>query len=514
MADDEPEDNIVRLDRLREQRQSQLVELDETALKKLRDDSQTALAALVVRFNEQYAVVAEAGKVWVFRWGFDPALKRKVLERIKVSDFRLMFENVELTVFAENPKTKAALTTTKSVAQWWLKHKRRRQYLGGVTFDPTDQAPPGYWNLWGGFAVEPRRGDWSLLRSHIENVLCSGKPKRANYVLDWMARSVQVPNTAGEVALVFRGTEGSGKGTLGRWFVALFGQHGMQINNPTQLVGRFNEHLRDLLALFADEAFYAGDKHHEGVLKGLVTEPFLTIEGKGLRIVVVPNMLHVILASNLQWVVPAGRDARRFAVFDVPDSKVGDLAYFAEIDKQMREGGLAAMLYDLLERDISNFEVRKNPQTKELAVQKLLSLDSLDKWWLAVLEREFVWRSRHGVADFGQWYERYTTELLHRSYLQWCADNRQTHPQSRVELGIRLTSMYTPTRPTEEQIIGEVEVRPPGEPWQSTRANDPQLVVRAPNKPGYAVGSVAQARVKFAEARKVTGSWSQSDDDE
>jgi hypothetical protein len=506
MADDEPEDNIVRLDRLREQRQSQLGELDDAALKKLRDDSQAALAALIDRFNEQYAVVNEGGKIWVFRWGFDPALNRKVLERIKVSDFRLMFENEDLAVFAENPRTKEGITTTKSVAQWWLKHKRRRQYLGGVTFNPTGQAPPDYWNLWGGFGVEPRRGDWDLLRSHIENVLCSGVSEYALYVLDWMARSVQFPNAPGEVALVFRGTEGCGKGTLGRWYVALFGQHGMQINNPVQLVGRFNEHLRDLLALFGDEAFYAGDKHHEGVLKGLITEPSLSIEGKGLRVVVVPNMLHVMLASNSEWVVPTSRDARRYAVFDVPDTKVGNFAYFTAINRQMSEGGLAAMMHDLRERDISRFEVRRIPETEELAVQKLLSLDSLGKWWLAVLERGFVLRSRHGVAYFGQWHEVVSTELLRRSYQQWCADNRQTHPQSREQLGIRMTEMYRPTRPRKQSVIGEIEVRPP-------MAGDASLVVKADHVPGYEVGSLDEARARFASTQKVVGNWGQKYDE-
>jgi len=163
------------------------------------------------------------------------------------------------------------------------------------------------------------------MRAHIEKVLCSGVPEWSNYVLDWSARAVQRPHEAAEVALVFRGIEGCGKGTFGRWFAKIFGQHGLQIISPEQLVGRFNEHLRDCIVLFADEAFFAGDRKHEGVLKGLITEPFLPVEGKHIKVVVVPNMLHVILSSNNEWVVPASSDARRYAVFDVPDSRVGNL---------------------------------------------------------------------------------------------------------------------------------------------------------------------------------------------
>ena len=91
---------------------------------------------------------------------------------------------------------------------------------------------------------------------------------------------MQAPVLRGEVALVFRGKEGVGKGIVGRLFCRLLGQHGMQIVDATHFVGRFNAHLRDRIVLFADEAFFAGDKQNEGVLKGLITEPYLAIEGK------------------------------------------------------------------------------------------------------------------------------------------------------------------------------------------------------------------------------------------
>jgi len=54
----------------------------------------------------------------------------------------------------------------------------------------------------------------------------------------------------------------------------------MQIVDATHFVDRFNAHLRDCIVLFADEAFFAGDKQNEGVLKVLITEPYLAIEGK------------------------------------------------------------------------------------------------------------------------------------------------------------------------------------------------------------------------------------------
>ena len=52
--------------------------------------------------------------------------------------------------------------------------------------------------------------------------------------------------------------------------------------NAKHLVGHFNAHLQHCSVLFADEAFFAGDRSHESVLKGLITEETLLIEPKGV----------------------------------------------------------------------------------------------------------------------------------------------------------------------------------------------------------------------------------------
>ena len=463
--------------------------------------SQRELDQLVNYFNRRYSVVNEAGKVWVFEWRLDPVLKRDVLDRISHSDFRRLYENDRLRVFTKDgPKI---ISTTKNRAEWWLTHPARRQYLDGVTFDPARRAPPGYMNLWRGFAVEPRAGDWSLMREHIEKVICSSVRRDTDYVQNWLARAYQQPDQPGEVALVLRGKKGCGKGIFGRWVAKGFGQHGMQIFNPVHLVGRFNEHLRDCVLLFGDEAFYAGDKQHEGVLKGLITEPYLVIEGKYQRVVIVPNMLHIVLASNSDWVIPASADERRYGVFDVPDNRVGDIPYFAAIDREMQRGGLAAMLYDLLARDITGFEVRDVPRTEALTIQKTLSLSSLQKWWLAVLSRSFIWKSRHGAKYFCEWHPFYTMELLYRSYLQWCQEARPFDRKSREELGRFMTAIYSARRPRQEKHpVYELDsIDGKSEPL------DQASIVWQDRPHGYWVGELDEARTRFTEICDVLTEW-------
>jgi hypothetical protein len=257
--------------------------------------------------------------------------------------------------------------------------------------------------------------------------------------------------------------------------------------------------------VFADEAFFAGDKQHEGVLKSLVTEPFITVEAKYQNAVMIANMTHILMASNSDWVVPASTDERRFCVMDVSDSHIRDIPYFDAINAQMESGGLAAMLHDLLRDDLSSFNVRQVPQTEALADQKRHSLDSLSRWWSTVLHRGFVWRSRHGSQTFIEWSDFVSTELLYHSYLQWCRETRESRPMSRVQLGKMMKGLYQSHRPNGFYPIYEVEVIGPDEKKTAVEQERP---------PGYLFGTLDQAQDAFSEKTGITFDWGEAEPDE
>jgi len=337
----------------------------------------------VDEMNEGFMVVNEAGKMVVYRPATDPILDRKYLETVSFEDLKKMYLNDRVVVGTYqngNP-------IYKTKAEGWLEHEERKQYLGGVVFAPGQGVPAGTFNLWRGFAVEPAQGDWSLMEHLIRWVICNGDGKLYDYLMGWMARAVQEPGTQGEVAIVLRGERGTGKGTFVNWFGRLFGQHYMYLTNAKHLVGNFNVHLRDAVLVFADEAFFAGDKSHASVLKGLITDPFITIEAKHKNAVTARNVTHLILASNDDWVVPAGFDERRFCVLEPSSSRKQQLAYFEPIHKQMENGGLAAMLYDLQGHDLTGFNVRAVPPTDALIDQKIRSLRGPEAWLYDCLQR-------------------------------------------------------------------------------------------------------------------------------
>lgn len=328
-----------------------------------------------------YCAVNENGAFKIYRRKMDytwPDKPREYWEVQKKGDFFDCLANVRLQ------KIKGDTVTTVPLAMEWFKWGGRTSFEG-VAFDPACRIPAKarMLNLWTDWAVEPARGDWSMLKRLLLEGLCDGDEAMYEYVLNWSAFMVQHPDRPAEVALIFRGAKGTGKGTYFRSLAELAGRHGMHISSQQHFTNHFNSHLRDCIFLFADEAMWAGDKRAEGTLKALITEPTLVIEGKGKDVVVARNHLHIGMASNEDWVFPASmEDERRLAISDVNPKFRGDKAFFDALHAQMKGGGLAAMLFELKTRDITRFHPRQDvPQTTALANQKLQSLDSWDSWW-------------------------------------------------------------------------------------------------------------------------------------
>src|SRR6516165_3350211 len=273
-----------------------------------------------------------------------------------------------------------------SLGQFWLGHQHRRQYAGLDLVPHGPEVLPGnIFNLWRGWGVDPKEGDWSLLRKHVDEVLADGDPRFAEYILHWTAWVLQNPAERPEAALTLRGGKGSGKGVWGDVLMIIFGEHGLQIFDPAHLTGKHNQHLQNKLFLFADEAFWAGDRTAERTLKGVVTEKRMMIEPKGVNAFPWPNRLSIYMAANADWVVPASHDERRYAVGNVNECWKQNEDYFIPLFDEIKAGGAAAMLYDLLNRPLGNWHPRKVPQTKALLEQKMLSLGGLEQWWVAML---------------------------------------------------------------------------------------------------------------------------------
>ena len=331
--------------------------------------------ALFAEFNNSYAAVKHASEVLV------AGVAGRDVTLMKVEDFHKMFANVH--VAEENRSIE--------VSRLWWRWLGRRQYLGrGIAFDPGGplEVPDDALNLWRGFGIEPKQGDWSLLHEHIFQVVCSGNQEHFDYLIRWMAYAVQHLDKPIGVAVALLGSQGAGKGVVARAFGKIFGKHFAHIAHGDQLTGRFNASVATAYTVFLDEAIWAADKKAEGVLKALITEPTLQMEAKFRDPIMVQNRLRIIVASNNDWSVPAGIGDRRWFVLKVATTYAGQGhgAYFDPLYAEINNGGAEAMLYDLLHMDLTGFDVRTIPPTAAKAHQQVLSLHGTEAWVHQILQ--------------------------------------------------------------------------------------------------------------------------------
>lgn len=354
---------------------------DSYALRQIERAHEEAIDPWLRKLNEKHAVILDiGGKCRIIREVWDPALKRTRISKQSFEDFRNGYRNRKVVV-GHNDKGQSV---EKAAGAWWVDHPQRRQYET-IVFAPGQEVEDAF-NLWRGFAVDSLPGDkHESFLAHLRDNVCSGNVEHFTYLVGWMARAVQEPDSPGEVAVVLRGKRGTGKSFFAKKFGHLFGRHFLQVSDSKHLVGSFNAHLRDAVLLLGDEAFFAGDKKHESVLKTLVTEEHLVIEGKGIDAEAAPNYTHLILASNEDWVVPAGLDERRFFVLEVGDGHKQDHDYFRTIQRDLDGGGYENLLHFLRTYDLSGFEVRVVPDTKALRSQKAESLQGFERYLYELL---------------------------------------------------------------------------------------------------------------------------------
>lgn len=329
--------------------------------------------SFIEELNQKHAVTTVGGKCVILTETMDPVFHHRDFVLSSPSDLRLLYQNRKIFDGKKD----------RSIVDLWLDHPNRRQYES-IVFAPNREVP-GHYNLWKGFAVEPKPGDCSLYLAHLRDNICRKNEGIFNYLVGWMAHVVQAPEERAGVAMVFRGKQGTGKGVMGTEFGSLFGSHFTHVQHSRHLVGHFNGHFKQALVVFADEAFWAGDKAGEGALKAMVTEERLPIEYKGKDVFYVRNHIHLMIASNHDWVVPAGLEERRFCTLDVGEDHMQEKEYFKAIKEQMNNGGREALLHYLMHYDLNGVDLRKFPQTEALLEQKLQSMDIFTRFWMEIL---------------------------------------------------------------------------------------------------------------------------------
>jgi hypothetical protein len=379
-------------------------------------------------FLQPYDAVAIMNATFAFahNWGGEALLVQfrpdGSLTAISEEQLKKSLANRRVEITSDDGTKKSYI----NLAKYWLMNSQRRE-VDLVAFSPEGKRITAHVhsiNLWRGFAKQPQKGRWRRMRKHIYKVVCRCDKKKFKYLIRWMAHAVQHPETApGSVPVLRSASEGAGKTMVIQWMADIFGEHAIMLNDAEQLIGTFTDHLENKSFVGVNEPGFPGDHKAAGKLKSMITDSEWMINGKYRAIHRVPNIAHFMFSTNRDWAIPAGNKARRWLMLDVDERHADDEAYFAPIRRETENGGIEAMLYDLLRVDLSRFNSWNVPKTAALREQQLLSASTITRWAVDTVNVGITTSGAHGAVTLSWgWLDRRT---LYEAYCLWCKNMRE-----------------------------------------------------------------------------------------
>ena len=383
--------------------------------KPLRGGTYTPTEALAL-LNSHFFVGKNTQETGVFRINDDGSVTF-----VPPEQFKLEIQNI--FVKPSGSASAKAIPAEKFWKESPLRHERT------IVFKPGGTTEPHEFNLWRGFGVEAHEG-WQkqrrLLR-HIREVICRRDWEKFKYLIRYLAWAVQNPDKHSGVVIMLKSRkQGTGKSTLGKVMLDIFGPHGALIDDKERLLGRFTDWLENVCFVLAEEILWAGDHKAADKLKSLITGDTIQIERKFGSCWQIPNRLKTIATTNHDHAIAAGVRDRRNVVFDVSDDRVGDRAWFDCLYRDLAAGGTSEFLYLLKHVQLGGWHPREILKTAETTEQQRMSGDSVSQWSQACIIADAIIGAGRGSYGSDITHDLGTPisfEALREAYTGFCRQN-------------------------------------------------------------------------------------------
>ena len=401
----------------------------------------------VERLNKSHAMITLGGKIKVMIWG----KKKQWLTGNRMVEYpELDFLSVQDMGHFYMNDTVLIGQREVNVAEVWIKHRNRKHY-NGLEFDPSNDKLPQQgeaWNIWfdwwsgeSGYQRFLDKKKYSQIKSgkqatsmcvtyldHIRKNICGNfvgedNVKAVKYVLYWMADCLVNP-TKRRTCIALRGAPGVGKGQFVGKFSELFGNHFVHLTNSDQMTDQFNWHLKDNLLLFADEAFFAGDRKQANAMKGLITEPMRQLRKLYADAVSVPNFTSVIMASNDDWMTNSDIDDRRFFIIECGKAKQQNKPFFTKMNDEWNSGGKEAFAYFLTEvlakyEDFDSYDFESEKIVTRAHWDQIFNSNPLIDWYVRVIDNGYFTYKDEDNKQAKLWFDEDKTNYFRNTEAIW-----------------------------------------------------------------------------------------------
>lgn len=321
-----------------------------------------------------------------------------------------------------------------------------------VAFSPKP-TPPRVLNFWVDPPIKPIKGDWFVIQEFLHTVICNNGVVLNDYLIRYLAHMLQRPHEKPGIMIVFLSGQGCGKGTLYKLVSRIWSRTTLQVCDINQVIGQFNAALERNYVVCMDEALFAGDKKSLDKLKSLVTEPTCRIEQKHQPSRTIDSYHRLFAASNHDHFAHVDKDDRRFLFIRLSSVHKQDQIYFDAVNDALDDDAvIAAMMHDLLNLDLTGFNIRKRPLTEEHLNQRLQSLGGFERYWYEVLQS--------GMFDvYSDWdkFRFISTTTLIDKYKVYDKNAGRYNPIQEQQIATTLSKLCPSANKVRKKMIGKQE---------------------------------------------------------
>lgn len=194
--------------------------------------------------------------------------------------------------------------------------------------------------------------------SHVE-ILANHNQETYNYIMDWVAQSIQRPAEKMGVALNFVGDQGIGKSTFTEILTELYGgvNKRLETTDPERDVwGAFNNMMIDAYLVILSETDQRNAIGHDGKIKAVITDPTINISQKGKGTFPMNSYHRIIQNTNTEDPTKTSKGDRRNVIIRCSDEKKGDKEYFRNLNELLHShNALRSIYWTFKYQDISTF---------------------------------------------------------------------------------------------------------------------------------------------------------------
>ena len=245
----------------------------------------------------------------------------------------------------------------------------------------------------------PAGCDVKILLDFLKEIICNNSDEMYKYLISWLRRICKTPWQKTQTVLLFHSKQGSGKGSFVNWMIKwLFGINNSAYASVNTITQKHNAILANKIFMGIDELPTVEKQFHNlfDTLKGIITDPYLTVEPKGIEPYTIDNLCNFIFMTNNKHSVKLEQSDRRYVVFEINEKRCEDFEYWSYAHKEIFTENMANTFFRyLVSIEDDNklvVDLRKIPSSKLREIMKEMSLTNVECFIKDV-------RNRDGVGD-------------------------------------------------------------------------------------------------------------------